>query len=71
MTYFAEHLKLISGVTDTLNDLGKSGLLDATNDYYIHVELRETATHQKVGAWSDEIASDAWYFDPTDKEAPK
>lgn len=68
---YAADLRLISAVTDALNELGKSGALDANEHYYLHVELREVNTHDKLGAWSDEIASDAWYFDPADPKEAK
>jgi hypothetical protein len=56
MTYFAENLAYIAAVTEALNKLPES------KDLYVHVELRENDTHRKIGAWSDEIAGDAWYY---------
>ena len=58
MTYFQEQLDYIAAVTRALN-----AMPDPTDrNFYIHVELREEGTHRKVGSWSDEIASDAWYY---------
>lgn len=57
MTFFIEHLEFLAAVTRMLNTIPES------EHYYIHVELREEGTHRKVGAWSDEIAKDAWYFE--------
>ncbi len=58
MTYFVEMLRYLTAVTEALNKL------PTCKDIYVHVELREEGTHRKLGEWSDEIASDTWYFDP-------
>ena len=56
--FFEPHLDYIAAITRALNNLPDN------EDFYVHVELRESDTHEKVGAWCDEIANDAWYFDP-------
>ena len=62
MILFEKHLNFIAAVTKALNTI------PLNDDFYVHVELREADTHKKVGAWSDEIAHDAWYFDPSDND---
>lgn len=55
-TFFQKHLEFIAAVTKVLNELPEC------DDFYVQVELREGGSHRRVGAWCDEIASDAWYF---------
>ncbi len=56
-TYFFEHLRLIAAVTEMLNKL------PTADSMYVHVELRSEGDHAVVGQWSDEIASDSWYYE--------
>ncbi len=65
MTYFAKHLAFLAAVTEALNKL------PTNTDFYVHVELRETGTHRKVGEWSDEISGEDWYFSETGETAAR
>ncbi len=57
MTYFVDVLEFLAAVTRMLNQL-------PTNQHvYLSVELREKDTHRVLGAWSDEIAPDSWYYE--------
>ncbi|WP_296249628.1 hypothetical protein [uncultured Stenotrophomonas sp.] len=57
MTYFSQHLDYITKVTEALNQV------PANDDLYIGVTLYESDTHRKIGEWSDEIATGAWYYE--------
>ncbi len=56
MTYFAKHLRFLAAVTEALNQLPR------TDEFYVHVELREAGSGEKLGQWSDEISRDDWYY---------
>lgn len=58
--WFQEQQEYVLAVTKMLNE-NAPALPDAEH-YYIHVELRDTYEHKRVGEWSDEIGSDSWSF---------
>lgn len=58
MPWYSENLDYLAAVTRMLNETS----IPESDDFYIHIELREADTHRKVGEWTDEIAADAWSF---------
>lgn len=56
--FYEQDLAYIADVTKALNSLPEC------DGYYLHVELREDITHDKVGEWCYEIAPDANFFTP-------
>lgn len=57
---YQEQADFIAGALRVLNKLGPE--LPASSGYYLHVELHDEDGN-RVGRFSDEIASDAWAYE--------